>query len=528
MRASFVAAASAYFLATLPNAGAEALLSHLTVGAHARLAEDGRKAVAQMGNQQRASADVLIMFAQAIEREQRRMRSFERFMPAPVDPMLRSRIADMEKGITSVWTSMGITSSPFVPAAERIRGSGGEDRRVPSRLRDGPLPTPEPPTAMLKFPNVGCRRLRARQLHRRQALDQRHSRCRVGGVRAHRPAGRGRLFRAAREDRRRYRIDARREIRRNDDAIAGGRPGGLASLHDFVDRPASRNQALPIVYVLSTGGTIAGQGSSSTDLSNYKPGTILGEQLVKAVPQIAQIADVKVEQIVNVNSSDITIEHWLTLAKRIQKILADDPAVAGFVITHGTNTLEETAYFLNLTVRSDKPVVLVGSMRPATAMSADGPLNLLNAVRTAIAPDAQGKGTLIVLNDEINAARDTTKTNTLRVETFRAPELGLLGYIDEDKVSFYRSTTKRHTANSEFDVTSLTQLPKVAILYSYVEPDASLIRRGRQRAAPKASCLRGPATARCRVEKTALKEVAHCRRRRGRRWCDRAASATDA
>ena len=153
-RSSTVIAASAYFLATLPNSGAEALLSHLTVGAHARLAEDGRKAVAQMGNQQRASADVLIMFGQAIEREQRRMRSFERFMPAPVDPMLHSRILDMEKGITSVWTSMGITSSPFVPAAERIRGRGGEDRRIVTRVRTGPLPTPEPPTAMLKFPNV--------------------------------------------------------------------------------------------------------------------------------------------------------------------------------------------------------------------------------------------------------------------------------------------------------------------------------------------------------------------------------------
>lgn len=153
-RSSTVIAASAYFLATLPNSGSEALLSHLTVGAHARLAEDGRKAVAQMGNQQRASADVLIMFGQAIEREQRRMRSFERFMPAPVDPMLHSRIVDMEKGITSVWTSMGITSSPFVPAAERIRGRGGEDRRVVRRVRTGSLPAPEPPTAMLKFPNV--------------------------------------------------------------------------------------------------------------------------------------------------------------------------------------------------------------------------------------------------------------------------------------------------------------------------------------------------------------------------------------
>ena len=187
-------------------------------------------------------------------------------------------------------------------------------------------------------------------------------------------------------------------------------------------------------------------GSSSTDLSNYKPGAILGEQLVKAVPQIAQIADVRVEQIVNVRSSDLTIENWLTLTKRIQAILKETPAVAGFVVTSGTNTLEETAYFLHLTVRSDKPVVLVGSMRPATAISADGPLNLLNAVRTAIAPESRGKGGLIVLNDEINAARDTTKTNTLRVETFRAPELGILGYVDEDRVSYYRATTKRHTA----------------------------------------------------------------------------------
>ena len=232
----------------------------------------------------------------------------------------------------------------------------------------------------------------------------------------------------------------------------------------------------PRVYVLSTGGTIAGQSASSTDLSNYKPGSILGEQLVKAVPQISEIADVRVEQIVNIPSHDITIANWLTLAKRIQRIVADDPAAAGFVITHGTNTLEETAYFLNLAIKSDKPVVMVGSMRPATAISADGPLNLLNAVRTAISPDAKGKGTLIVMNDEIGGARDTTKTNTLRVETFKAPELGLLGYVDDDKVAFYRSSTKRHSANSEFDIAALTQLPKVAVAYSYVEPEPAMIR----------------------------------------------------
>lgn len=153
--AAFVAAASAYFLATLPNSGAEALLSHLTVGAHARLAEDGRRAVALMGNQQRASGDVLVLLGQAIEREQRRMRDFERFMPQPIDPMLRSRIAEMEKSITSVWTSMGITSSPFVPTAERLRGRAGEDRRVPSlvsRLKGDAGVVP--PAALAKHASV--------------------------------------------------------------------------------------------------------------------------------------------------------------------------------------------------------------------------------------------------------------------------------------------------------------------------------------------------------------------------------------
>ena len=152
--AATIVASTAYFLATLPNAGSEALLSHLIVGAHARLAEDGRKAVAQMGPQQRASGEILTMFANAIEREQRRMGSFERFMPAPIDPLLQGRIVDMQNGITGVWSSIGITPSPFVPPAERIRGRGGEDRRVPSRVGRGPIVQPELPTALLKFENV--------------------------------------------------------------------------------------------------------------------------------------------------------------------------------------------------------------------------------------------------------------------------------------------------------------------------------------------------------------------------------------
>jgi L-asparaginase len=235
------------------------------------------------------------------------------------------------------------------------------------------------------------------------------------------------------------------------------------------------SKELPLVWVLSTGGTIAGQGGSATDLSNYKSGALLGEEIVRSVPQLEQVANVKVEQIVNVSSSDITLDNWLTIANRINRIFAEDPQVSGVVVTHGTNTMEETAYFLNLTVNSDRPVILVGSMRPATAISADGPLNLLNAVRTAVSPDAKGKGVLVVLNDEINAARDVTKTNTYRVETFRAPELGLLGYVDEDKVSFYRASTRRHTLSSEFDLSGVKELPKVEILYSYVQPSTAMI-----------------------------------------------------
>jgi L-asparaginase len=231
---------------------------------------------------------------------------------------------------------------------------------------------------------------------------------------------------------------------------------------------------LPVVWVLSTGGTISGKGASSTSLAEYKSGALLGEELVAAVPEIKQVATIKVEQIANVSSTDITIANWLTLANRINAIFAGDPAVAGVVITHGTNTLEETAYFLNLTVKDDRPVVLVGAMRPASAISADGPLNLLNAVRTAAAGEARGKGVLVVLNDEINGARDVTKTNTYRVETFRGGELGLLGYVDADAVVFYRASLKRHTARSEFDVGGLTTLPVVDIVYSYVQPSTAM------------------------------------------------------
>jgi L-asparaginase len=258
--------------------------------------------------------------------------------------------------------------------------------------------------------------------------------------------------------------------------------GCLALVSAEPGYPAQSPQSLPLVYVLATGGTIAGKGASSTNLVEYKGASLLGAELLAAVPEVKQYAQVEVEQVVNVGSPNMTPEVWRTLALRINGLFSENPKIAGVVITHGTSTLEETAYFLHLTVRHDKPVVLVGSQRPATAISADGPLNLVNAVRTAAAPEARGKGVMIVMNDEINGARDVTKSNTYRVETFRSGELGFLGYVDDDKVSFYKASTRRHTSNSEFTITSATRFPRVEIVYSYAQastaPLQALVREG--------------------------------------------------
>ena len=262
----------------------------------------------------------------------------------------------------------------------------------------------------------------------------------------------------------------------------GGRVGAalaaVVAARALAGAPAFAQEAAPappVVWVLATGGTISGGGASSTSLTEYRTGALSGAELVAAVPDLARHASIRVEQVANVGSPNITFDDWLALAGRIDAIFRDDPDAAGVVITHGTNTLEETAYFLNLTVRHDRPVVLVGAQRPATAISADGPLNLLNAVRTAASPEARGKGVLVVLNDEINAARDVTKTSTYRVETFRSRDLGFLGYVDGDRVTFYREPTRRHTAQSEFDLAGVTAFPRVDIVYSYVEPNPVLI-----------------------------------------------------
>ncbi len=238
-------------------------------------------------------------------------------------------------------------------------------------------------------------------------------------------------------------------------------------------------EPLPLVYVLTTGGTIASRAKDTLGLSDYGPGAtglkrLDAPSLVASVPELNRVARVEVEQIADTGSANITVALWLKLAERVNAILAR-PEVTGLVVTHGTDTLEETAYFLNLVVRTEKPVVLVGSLRPATALSADGPLNLVNAVRTAAAPASRGKGVLVVLNDEINAAREVTKTNTRRLEAFRSPDVGFLGYADPDAVVYYREPTRRHTYRSEFDLTGKKELPTVEIVTSYIGSSRAVI-----------------------------------------------------
>lgn len=232
-------------------------------------------------------------------------------------------------------------------------------------------------------------------------------------------------------------------------------------------------QAKPNVYILATGGTIAGTGVSSTQ-TNYHAGGVAIQTLIDAVPAMTDIANITGEQVVNIGSQDMTCDVWLTLANRINELLEKDD-VDGIVVTHGTDTMEETAYFLNLTVKSNKPVVLTGAMRASTALSADGPLNLYNAVVTAAAPESKGKGVLIVMNGIILDAHGTVKMNTVDVQTFQAPNSGPLGYLFNSKVFYNDITLKKHTTESVFDVKGLTSLPKVGIVYSYADVDADVM-----------------------------------------------------
>ncbi len=225
---------------------------------------------------------------------------------------------------------------------------------------------------------------------------------------------------------------------------------------------------LPTVVVLSTGGTIA--STRSTEEEGFTS-SLAGEQLVAAVPGLDQVARIEVQNVVNVGSTNMTPALWLEVSRRAAAALAR-PEVVGVLVTHGTDTMEETAYFLDLTVAGDKPVVLVGAMRAASEWDADGPRNLLNAARVAVSPEARGKGTFVVLNGKIHAAREVTKTHSLAVETFDTPEFGALGIVDPDGVRFYRGPLRRQTIEMPPDVV----LPTVDIIPNYAGSDGRLIR----------------------------------------------------
>lgn len=226
-------------------------------------------------------------------------------------------------------------------------------------------------------------------------------------------------------------------------------------------------QGLPRVLVIATGGTIAGQAGA---------GQLTGAQLIEAVPELADVAEIEVEEFSRVGSSAITPDHWLRLSQRINEVFRQDRELAGVLVTHGTDTMEETAYFLHLTVDDDRPVVLVGSMRVSTAVSADGPANLLSGVRVAVSPDAIGQGALVVLNDQIHSARDVRKTDNNRVDTFESREWGALGIVDADGVFFRRGISTKHSTDSELGVSAIDRLPNVPIVADFAGNDGSVLR----------------------------------------------------
>lgn len=231
----------------------------------------------------------------------------------------------------------------------------------------------------------------------------------------------------------------------------------------------------PRIALIGLGGTIASLGREALDLVNYgDTGAIMhADDLAARVPEVDKVADTVAIRFRNKPAIEVDPGDWLDLNRKIHEVAAD--GFDGIVVNHGTASLEETAYFLNLTVRVSQPVVLVGSQRPFTAISSDAPINLVNAIRTAASPEARGKGVLVVMNDEIHAAREVTKTDTYRLQAFRSPEIGALGYADADRISFYRSPTRAHTGATPFDVRTCESLPRVDMVVSYAGADGVLV-----------------------------------------------------
>jgi len=225
-------------------------------------------------------------------------------------------------------------------------------------------------------------------------------------------------------------------------------------------------QEVPRVRLIATGGTI----------SNRQGGRLSHEDLLKSIPNLDRHARVDSEQFANVASSQLSLEQWLQLARRINELFAREADLAGIVVTSGTDTLEETAYFLNLTVRDPRPVVIVGSMRNPSTLGYEGAANLLEGFRVAADSASRNKGVLVVLNDEINAAREVTKTDALRLHTFQTNGYGVLGVVDSDRVVYYRDVVKRHTVKSEFEVASIRALPRVDVVMVYQGAPGDLIR----------------------------------------------------
>jgi L-asparaginase len=235
----------------------------------------------------------------------------------------------------------------------------------------------------------------------------------------------------------------------------------------------SQAMQLPNIVILATGGTIAGAAATGTQ-AGYTSGAVTIDAMLAAVPGIQKLANIKGEQISNVGSQDMNFDILLTVAKRCNVLLAGS-SVDGIVITHGTDTMEESAFFLNLVVKSDKPVVLVGSMRPSTAVSADGPLNLYDAVAVAGDPNSKGRGVLVVMNDWIHGAHSLTKTSTTAIQTFMSPVRGIVGVSSYGKNDFYNNPSWKHTSASEFDITNVTKLPRVDILFAYEDMSPDLV-----------------------------------------------------